>query len=136
MIRRPPSSTPTDTLIPYTTLFRSRKLRQISDLQYTLSETASTQDAFNLPSYVMCLAETAKHYLIGSRGGLWQLDKESHRLSKYPVMSDESHALDFQIRHIRLLPDSGLLLSTHLGLYELHGGKLTKRYPQSRKEEG
>ena len=109
----------------------NRTTRRISALQYTLSETASNQYAFNLPAYVMCLAETASHYLIGSMGGLWQLDKDSRRLSKYPVMSDESHALDFQIRHIRLSPDSGLLLSTHLGLYELHGGKLTKRYPQT-----
>src|SRR3546814_11789846 len=30
MIRRPPRSTRTDTLFPYTTLFRSRKLRDLS----------------------------------------------------------------------------------------------------------
>jgi len=109
----------------------NRKLRQISDLRYTLSETASNQYVFNLPAYVMCLAETARHYLIGSMNGLWFLDKNSHQLGRYPVGSDDSYALDFQIRHIQLLPDSGLLLSTHLGLYEVSGGRLTKRYPQS-----
>src|SRR3546814_8105613 len=31
MIRRPPRSTRTDTLFPYTTLFRSRRLRQHAD---------------------------------------------------------------------------------------------------------
>src|SRR3546814_14741186 len=34
MIRRPPRSTRTDTLFPYTTLFRSRRLRQA--LQWTI----------------------------------------------------------------------------------------------------
>ena len=109
----------------------NRKLGRISDLPYTLSETASDQYAFNLPTYVMSLAETANDYLIGSMSGLWLLDKKSRQLSKYPIDSDDSHALDFQIRHIRLMPDSGLLLSTHLGLYEVNGGRVTKRYPQS-----
>lgn len=109
----------------------NRRLRQVSDLKYTLSETASSQYASNLPSYVMSLAETADDYLIGSMGGLWLLNKESRRLSKYPLVADDAHVLDFQIRHIEVLSDSGLLLSTHLGLYEVNGGRLTKRYPQS-----
>lgn len=109
----------------------NRRLREISDLQYTLSEIASDQYAFNLPAYVMSLAETAGDYLIGSMNGLWLLDKESHRLDKYPLGSDEPNVLDVQIRHIQLLPDSGLLLSTHLGLYEVRKGIVTKRYPQS-----
>lgn len=108
-----------------------RRLRQISDIQYTLSEAASNQYAFNLPTYVLSLAETDTDYLIGSMGGLWMLDKETHRLDKYPLSSVETNALDVQIRHIRLLPDSCLLLSTHLGLYEVRGGNVTKRYPQT-----
>lgn len=111
-------------------IFNRRQCR-ISDLSYTLSETARKQYAFNLPTYVMSLAETESHYLIGSMSGLWLLDKGTHQLDKYPLASDDSHALDFQIRHIRVLPDSGLLLSTHLGLYRVNEGKLTKRYPQS-----
>src|SRR5690606_17615133 len=106
-------------------------LRQISELEYTLSETARDQYVFNLPTYVMSLAETEDHYLIGSMSGLWSLDKETHQLDKYPLESGEPHALDVQIRHIRLLPDSSLLLSTHLGLYEVKKGRVIKRYPQS-----
>ena len=109
----------------------NRRLRQVSDLQYTLSETARNQYASNLPAHVMSLAETASSYLIGSRTGLWRLDKTSYRLDKYPLASDDSHALDFQIRHIRILADSGLLLSTHLGLYKVRQGTVTKRYPQT-----
>ncbi|PPK99900.1 sensor histidine kinase [Parapedobacter indicus] len=109
----------------------NRKLRQVSDLQYTLSETASDQYVFNLPTYVMSLAETEDDYLIGSMSGLWLLDKQNHQLDKYPLESGEANALDVQIRHIRLLPDSSLLLSTHLGLYEVRKGVVTKRYPQS-----
>lgn len=109
----------------------NRQLRRISDLQYTLSETASKQFAYNLPAYVMSLAETASDYLIGSMSGLWLLDKGSHRLDRYPLASEDPHALDVQIRHIQVLADSSLLLSTHLGLYEVTGGRLTKKYPQS-----
>ena len=109
----------------------NRKLRQVSDLQYTLSKTASDQYVFNLPTYVMSLAETEDDYLIGSMSGLWLLDKQNHQLDKYPLESGEANALDVQIRHIRLLPDSSLLLSTHLGLYEVRKGVVTKRYPQS-----
>lgn len=109
----------------------NRRLGRISDLRYALSETASDQYAFNLPTYVLSLAETVSDYLIGSMSGLWRLDKESHQLDKYPLGSGDSHALDFQIRHIQVMPDSGLLLSTHLGLYEVNNGSLTKRYPQS-----
>lgn len=108
-----------------------RRLRRISDIQYTLSEAASNQYAFNLPTYVLSLAETETDYLIGSMGGLWMLDKETHRLGKYPLAAAEANALDVQIRHIRLLADSSLLLSTHLGLYEVRRGIVTKRYPQS-----
>src|SRR5690606_27341370 len=71
------------------------------------------------------------HYVIGSMSGLWILDKETHRLGKYPLAPAQANALDVQIRHIRVLPDSGLLLSTHLGLYEVHGGTVTKRYPEA-----
>src|SRR5690606_32207921 len=109
----------------------NRKLRQISDLQYTLSKTASDQYVSNLPTYVMSLAETEDDYLIGSMSGLWLLDKQTHQLDKYPLESGEPNVLDVQIRHIRLLPDSSLLLSTHLGLYEVSKGRVTKRYPQS-----
>src|SRR5690606_5494610 len=83
------------------------------------------------PTYVLSLAETETDYLIGSMGGLWMLDKETHRLGKYPLAAAEANALDVQIRHIRLLADSSLLLSTHLGLYEVRNGIVTKRYPQS-----
>ncbi|MGV3762197.1 sensor histidine kinase [Parapedobacter sp.] len=108
-----------------------RRRRRISELHYTLSEAASNQYAFNLPTYVMSLAETETDYLIGSMSGLWMLDKETHRLSKYPLASAEANVLDVQIRHIQRLPDSGLLLSTHLGLYEVQEGAVIKRYPQS-----
>lgn len=108
-----------------------RRLRRISDIRYTLSEAASNQYVFNLPTYVLSLAETQTEYLIGSMGGLWMLDKETHRLSKYPLAPADANALDVQIRHIRLLPDGGLLLSTHLGLYEVRSGAVTKRYPET-----
>ena len=108
-----------------------RTKRRISDLPYTLAETASAQYAFNLPTHVLALAQTANSYLIGSTGGLWMLDKRTHRLDKYPLDSAGGHTLDVQIRHIRVMADSSLLLSTHLGLYEVRKGAVFKRYPKA-----
>src|SRR3546814_18002759 len=41
MIRRPPRSTRTDTLFPYTTLFRSRAREKLIDAKRTISEGRS-----------------------------------------------------------------------------------------------
>src|SRR3546814_16910476 len=43
MIRRPPRSTRTDTLFPYTTLFRSRRLLAGQDRQFALQEITERQ---------------------------------------------------------------------------------------------
>src|SRR3546814_4271568 len=57
MIRRPPRSTRTDTLFPYTTLFRSAgtKRKQIAGLESWSS--ASRQDGSNFRSNMVTLAE-------------------------------------------------------------------------------
>src|SRR3546814_7034765 len=44
MIRRPPRSTRTDTLFPYTTLFRSRLSQMKSDLDAARTQIKSLQD--------------------------------------------------------------------------------------------
>src|SRR3546814_8986218 len=56
MVRRPPRSTRTDTLFPYTTLFRSLSAAQLSDDQGESealldleSDTPTTMDTFNSP---------------------------------------------------------------------------------------
>src|SRR3546814_6756833 len=46
MIRRPPRSTRTDTLFPYTTLFRSRKLSaEVDQGRFTRIDRAMTEEA-------------------------------------------------------------------------------------------
>src|SRR3546814_5977868 len=54
MIRRPPRSTRTDTLFPYTTLFRSRNLQSQPDLLETVGglQLAAGNDADALASLV------------------------------------------------------------------------------------
>src|SRR3546814_2339796 len=57
MIRRPPRSTRTDTLFPYTTLFRSRRLEPI--YKENLNEAQSP-----LPSFLL----SSRHYHVCDRG--------------------------------------------------------------------
>src|SRR3546814_16714259 len=47
MIRRPPRSTRTDTLFPYTTLFRSAQRRAVGDVEITPRQRRQRQSACN-----------------------------------------------------------------------------------------
>src|SRR3546814_9963554 len=51
MIRRPPRSTRTDTLFPYTTLFRSLSPTEISDLQFVIE--AAERAGHYMPARVL-----------------------------------------------------------------------------------
>src|SRR3546814_1830890 len=79
MIRRPPRSTRTDTLFPYTTLFRSGAVGvDGTDILITCVDTASARRAIgavlaeerNVPAYWMDLGNRASdgQYLIGCPG--------------------------------------------------------------------
>lgn len=109
----------------------NRRERRIEPLQYSLSPNARTKYMAHLPIYVMCLAETAGDFLIGGMNGLWLLSKKSRQLDRYELTSGSPHALDLQIRHMQLLSEERLLLSTNLGLFELNHGRLSKKYPKS-----
>ncbi len=108
-----------------------RKQRRIVDLKYTLSPVAQNLYRFNLPDYVLSLAETDTDFLIGSTGGLWLLDKKNRSLSRFEADSDGTRLSDLQVRHIRVVDKDKILLSTNLGLFELDRQTLIKRYPQS-----
>ncbi len=108
-----------------------RRQRRVENLPYTLSADAKNLHAFNLPDYVLCLAETATDFLIGSTAGLWLLTKEGHRLSRVEAVADGTQLSDLHVRHISVVDAGSLLLSTNLGLFELRGQTLVKRYPQS-----
>src|SRR3546814_3829070 len=63
MIRRPPRSTRTDTLFPYTTLFRSRARGQAaiggsSEQEQTLNQILTEMDGFSSREGVIVLAAT------------------------------------------------------------------------------
>src|SRR3546814_8208513 len=62
MIRRPPRSTRTDTLFPYTTLFRSRRFRWLLPIALALAACGSTAPAAQ--------SENAKPSGIGGYGNL------------------------------------------------------------------
>src|SRR3546814_17979712 len=52
MIRRPPRSTRTDTLFPYTTLFRSPDDREVIDLMLAHVPTNKVEGAYNRAAYM------------------------------------------------------------------------------------
>jgi len=109
----------------------NRRERRIEPLKYGLSSNAKAKYMAHLPIYVMCLAETESNFLIGGMNGLWLLNKKSRELDRFELASGSPHALDLQIRHIQLLSEEHLLLSTNLGLFELNHGKLSKKYPKT-----
>src|SRR3546814_14302815 len=69
MIRRPPRSTRTDTLFPYTTLFRSRRFADWSARESGLPAWAA------LPSGIAAVS------LIGAVFGIYWEDRKSTRLN-------------------------------------------------------
>src|SRR3546814_3089316 len=85
MIRRPPRSTRTDTLFPYTTLFRSE------DMWF--------------PHVTQCLAETGAEILVVPNGSPFEIDKDDIRLSLavtrvsetgLPLVRSEEHTSELQ----------------------------------------
>src|SRR3546814_16523605 len=48
MIRRPPRSTRTDTLFPYTTLFRSRRIGKVKDKKWTPLTKMQVEEIHNI----------------------------------------------------------------------------------------
>ena len=108
-----------------------REKRRIKNLQYTLSDIAQNLYRFNLPDYVLSLAETDTDFLIGSTNGLWLLNKESRSLSRFEANSEDTRLSDLHVRHIKVIDKRKILLSTNLGLFELNQQTLTKRYPKS-----
>src|SRR3546814_4642652 len=96
MIRRPPRSTRTDTLFPYTTLFRS-VLAPGHQHQYRLGfgKTGQVQQVGVLPVRVVRVA--AAHAL--GRGGQDQdrvVSSHAHQLLAPPRMRSEEHTSELQ----------------------------------------
>ncbi|MFB2118983.1 sensor histidine kinase [Parapedobacter sp. 2B3] len=109
----------------------NRRRRRVENLQYTLAAGARNLHAFNLPDYVLNLAETDTDFLIGSTNGLWLLAKENYQLSRVEAATQGTQLSDLHVRHIHVIDSGNLLLSTNLGLFELLGQTLVKRFPQS-----
>src|SRR3546814_12845961 len=90
MIRRPPRSTRTDTLFPYTTLFRSFLAGQTGGLE-TLAEHATDAGDGN---HVLDLAMLADRLALGVVVGddLAFLEQHCHRLADV-LFGEREHAL-------------------------------------------
>src|SRR3546814_18231124 len=94
MIRRPPRSTRTDTLFPYTTLFRSRKLSgfrvgkpkpSMSDFDYLALDTAGRERRGSVKAASMDDARAVlgarKLYVVRMEPGSGASDRKSTRLN-------------------------------------------------------
>src|SRR3546814_12566343 len=86
MIRRPPRSTRTDTLFPYTTLFRSEKVR----LRTTIGGQQEKNDAAHRPRYEAvhgCLPRLPRHVPPDGYAPLPRAAWKAHRTCTYETDS-------------------------------------------------
>src|SRR3546814_11550487 len=74
MIQRPPRSTRTDTLVPYTTLFRSHQAAWLRDLVEILEQS---QDADELLEHTRMAMYQDRIFAFSPKGELHQLPKGS-----------------------------------------------------------
>src|SRR3546814_16759866 len=84
MIRRPPSTTRTDTLFPYTTLFRSTRIDQVGD---DLAVVEEQHRAGNARAQVACQRGPAllPHPVDrGFRGADVEIHRQRHVLADFP----------------------------------------------------
>src|SRR3546814_2690684 len=70
MIRRPPRSTRTDTLLPYPTLFRARQARRCRGVMAAAASPAVANQlmAAKAPALVLASASTARAKLLAAAG--------------------------------------------------------------------
>src|SRR3546814_11198739 len=76
LLRRPPRSTRTDTLMPYTTLFRSTEIRRLDGLQSTLQTRGQQNIQTDIDAINVSAVQIAKLNA--------QLDRKSTRLNSSP----------------------------------------------------
>src|SRR3546814_11568494 len=105
MIRRPPRSTRTDTLFPYTTLFRSRRLRWLLPIALALAACGSTAPAAQ--------SENAKPSGIGGYGNLkfgmsFAESTGLTGLSRFNPAAVKGCLLELAVRGCYLTPDNNL----------------------------
>src|SRR3546814_5786008 len=77
MIRRPPRSTRTDTLFPYTTLFRSRRLAVSQGCAHSRHPGVRVESAVARPARLR-QAGAARHPDLGHLRGARQVRSEEH----------------------------------------------------------
>src|SRR3546814_21142884 len=102
MIRRPPRSTRTDTLFPYTTLFRSGPLNAYIDLHRHAAVRADL-----LGHTGVALRGMAAHVIAGA--DLWRVDVEAQRAPKEDLAESVENCPAQPAFDTKLRPVPGLL---------------------------
>src|SRR3546814_4094777 len=108
MIRRPPRSTRTDTLFPYTTLFRSPTLWRFAGKDIVLTQTAKSH--FLRSGYAIAWGEVpcATVFLVGNRSEEHTSELQSLMRISYAVFCLKKKCSFFPWKHYTATP------STHL----------------------
>src|SRR3546814_2780916 len=106
MIRRPPRSTRTDTLFPYTTLFRSRKLADFLGQFEEMLRPRIDGEADRRTSEPQRIVDAARHRLIArGRPAIRRIDLEDGRqLPRETVRPRLDHAERRDRKSTRLTP--------------------------------
>src|SRR3546814_19372096 len=81
MIRRPPRSTRTDTLFPYTTLFRARQLADRRDVEQDARGRTRNIDHFADHQIVAMMVDDGRHRSSHAAAGKPNIDRKSTRLN-------------------------------------------------------
>src|SRR3546814_5972927 len=97
MIRRPPRSTRTDTLFPYTTLFRSMQDAIIPMSQYVAYlEVGREEDPFAGGMLATGSDLWRAYETVGDFDGRFVMRMVHHRREIYPVFRSEEHTSELQ----------------------------------------
>src|SRR3546814_16214604 len=106
MIRRPPRSTRTDTLFPYTTLFRSSARGDFEFLDVDRGEDVVLHDAFRNEDTILIVVAVPRH----ERDEHILAERQFAKLGRRTVGDDVAGTDDFTDLHQRTLVDAGVLV--------------------------
>src|SRR3546814_1774180 len=119
MIRRPPSSTRTDTLFPYTTLFRSRlaadRARQEAQERQQVRERERVAEKFNT---IAGKREAGAHGY-GDHNSDWKATPEALRKAVDAYNGANQHTKDLYIEQIQREPKMARAVGQLIGEREL-----------------
>src|SRR3546814_5509718 len=131
MIRRPPRSTLTDTLFPYTTLFRSPERKQLLDLLYQKAEvprSANEAEGVNVACFVDAVTRSCPFRRLDEPRLLVITDHLCRDPGGCRSLSDVHDSISNVLRHVRSEEHTSELQSLMRISYAVFCLKKTKQH--------